>query len=345
MSERKEHAGEAVTLALYDRLRLTLLEDLGPGDAGDVTSRALVPAESRVRAVLQAKADGVLCGIHLLPLIFEMADEWLSPDAQTRKTQLHEAGEALKAGRSDAGKVAELAARSEASGFRVKSLCKDGARVARGMAVAELEGSSRAMLLGERTALNLVCHLSGVATQTARYVAQCAGTKARIVDTRKTTPLWRDLEKYAVTCGGGLNHRRGLYDMVLIKDNHLALWGARDPAQAVAVAQARYPHLPVEIEVTDLPTLARVCKHSAPAYVLLDNFSPERIREAVAWCDDFYRSRENRPLLEASGGITLETVSAYAHAGVDRISVGALTHSAPVLDFSLELENSPQAPS
>ncbi|MCZ7644897.1 MAG: carboxylating nicotinate-nucleotide diphosphorylase [Planctomycetota bacterium] len=323
---------------LFERLRMSLLEDFGASQEGDVTSRALVPSDRRVEGYIVAKEDGVICGVNVLGLIFQMAEELISPAAQDRAALLHEAGNAARAGAAPLTRVSELAEKVQREGFQVKVLHKDGARVGAGTHLAELEGNARAMLFGERTALNILCHLSGVATQTARYVACCAGTKAQVVDTRKTTPLWRDLEKYAVTCGGGVNHRRGLYDMVLIKDNHLALWGTRDPAQAVIAAQARFPDLKVEIEVTELATLARVCKHSRPDYVLLDNFDPQRVREAVTWCDAYYKDRAGRPQLEASGGITLETLSAYANAGVDRISVGALTHSVKTLDLSLEIK-------
>ena len=324
-------------LSLYDRVRMALLEDHGPGGEGDVTSRALIPPGLAARGIIQAKAPGVLCGVNLLALIFQLAEELIDPRAQDRVEAQREAEEAAKAGRLPWQEAEERVVRSQADGIQIKVLKKDGARLTPGEAVAELSGHAPALLFGERTALNLLCHLSGIATLTARCVERCAGTRAKVVDTRKTTPLWRDLEKYAVKCGGGENHRRGLYDMALIKDNHLALWGSRDPAEAVRVVRARYPQLPVEIEVQDLAGLAKVCRGGAPGYVLLDNFDFERLRQAVTWCDEFYKNRPGRPLLEASGGVTFEGLGALAQTGVDRISMGALTHSAPALDLSLEL--------
>jgi nicotinate-nucleotide pyrophosphorylase (carboxylating) len=237
--------------------------------------------------------------------------------------------------------VMALHDKNERQGVSVSVLIKDGSRVKKGDVIATLSGDARTLLAGERLALNLLSHLSGVATQTAQYVAKVAHTKAKILDTRKTTPLWRDLEKYAVKCGGGENHRRGLYDMILIKDNHLALWGAHDPAGAVNAARARYPQTPIEVEVTDLAGLQHVCGHSQPQMVLLDNFQLNDLRAAVLWCDKFFAEEKKnspRPLLEASGGITLSTLAAIGETGVDRISAGALTHSVGALDISLELK-------
>ncbi|HEY3320311.1 MAG TPA: carboxylating nicotinate-nucleotide diphosphorylase [Planctomycetota bacterium] len=299
-------------VALDERLRAAMREDLG--ERGDVTSQALVPIDKLCKGEFLTKADGVLCGVNLLLPIFEIADEL----AGNRK-----------------------------SAVSVTLRKHDGAKIRKGDVVATVKGSARTLLAGERTALNLLCHLSGVASQTAVYAQKIAHTKARIIDTRKTTPLWRDLEKYAVTCGGGTNHRFGLHDMVLIKDNHLALWGASDPAGAVNAARKTFPKLAIEVEVVDLAGLQHVCRNSSPEMILLDNFSVALLREAVAWCRDYFRSSKKnarakknhpRPLLEASGGITLETVAAIAETGVDRISSGALTHSVRALDLSLELK-------
>jgi len=323
-------------LPLFDRLRMALIEDHGPGE-GDVTSKALVSPEQTSHGLVLVKADGVLCGVNLLPLIFQMAEELVSTAAQDRAGELRGAADAALAGAEGWQRVEDLVAKTGHADFQVKALKKDGARVQKGDVAAELRGNARAMLLGERTALNLLCHLSGVATQTARFSELCAGTRAKVVDTRKTTPLWRDLEKYAVKCGGGINHRHGLYDMVLIKDNHLALWGTRNPAEAVQTAQARWPKLPVMVEVTGLAALAKVCRGSAPQYILLDNFDMEALRRAVQWCDEFYKVRPCRPLLEASGGVNAQTVRAVAESGVDRISVGGLTHSVHALDLSLDI--------
>jgi len=340
LADNATSAAPLEALPLFDRIRATLLEDHGPVGldmAGDVTSRALVPPERICKGYIQAKADGVLCGVNLLPLIFEQAEELVCAQAQNRAADLAEAEEKARAGKMAWPEFETLAQSARDAAFKVKILRKDGDKVTKGDRVAELEGGAQVMLFGERTALNLICHLSGISTQTSRFVLAVAGTKARIVDTRKTLPLWRDLEKYAVKCGGGENHRRGLYDMVLIKDNHLALWGNDDPAGAVSAAKSRFPKLPVMVEIVDLPGLARVCRAGAPEYVLLDNFTPARMKEAVQWCEEFYKTRPGRPLLEASGGITLETVRAFAETGVDRISVGALTHSVRALDLSLEI--------
>jgi len=188
--------------------------------------------------------------------------------------------------------------------------------------------------------LNILQRLSGIATLTARYVAEVAGTGARIYDTRKTTPGWRKLEKYAVRCGGGSNHRMGLCDAVLIKDNHLALMprsGGDEPpvVHAVRRARAAEPELLLVVEVEDLGQLGEVLAARSDV-VMVDNMTPDQVRDAAR----LVRERcgeENRPLLEASGGITLANVAQYAAAGADRIAVGALTHSAPALDISLEI--------
>jgi nicotinate-nucleotide pyrophosphorylase (carboxylating) len=294
--------------ALSERIKMALLEDLAPN--GDVTSQALVPAEKTASAEFLVKADGVLCGVELLEPIFQMAAQLALPQATTHNVQF----------------CASLT---------------DGSRVTRGDVVARVHGPAQALLIGERLALNLVCRLSGIATQTAHFVAKVAHTKAKILDTRKTTPLWRDLEKYAVKCGGGMNHRLNLSDMVLIKDNHLELWETRDPAGAVNAARAKFPTLPIEVEVVDMAGLQQVLRMSAPNFILLDNFTVEQLRAAVRWCDDFFaheKKNQARPLLEASGGVLLETLTAIAETGVDRISVGALTHSVRALDLSLELK-------
>ncbi|HYG77000.1 MAG TPA: carboxylating nicotinate-nucleotide diphosphorylase [Planctomycetota bacterium] len=323
-------------LSLFDRLRAALLEDLGP--VGDVTSQALVPEGKQGRGTFLIKADGILCGVKLLPLLFQMTEQVVSQHAAGRAWDLHDAQELAKAGKADWNEVMALSERLEKQGVRVAVSGKDGQAVKKGDVVATVEGDARALLAGERTALNLLSHLSGIATQTAQYASRIAHTKAKILDTRKTMPLWRDLTKYAVKCGGGENHRRALYDMILIKDNHLALWGAHDPAGAVNAARAKFPQLEIEVEVTDLSGLQHVCTNSKPQMILLDNFPLAQLKEAVAWCENFFaQKKEQRPLLEASGGITLETVAAIAEAGVDRISVGALTHSVKALDISLEL--------
>jgi nicotinate-nucleotide pyrophosphorylase (carboxylating) len=198
----------------------------------------------------------------------------------------------------------------------------------------------RAILTAERTALNFLQHLSGIATLTRRYVDAVAGLNCQILDTRKTLPGWRLLEKYAVHCGGGRNHRMGLFDGILIKDNHLAALRSADCglriADLIRQARGRAPGLPVELEVDNLDLLdvALACR---PDIILLDNMSVAQMREAVARRNAVIKQSE-RVLLEASGGVTLQTVRAIAETGVDRISVGALTHSAPALDIALDYE-------
>jgi len=215
---------------------------------------------------------------------------------------------------------------------RLEQLVPEGGEFDAGETLAVAEGPVRALLQGERVALNFVQRLSATATMTRRYVDAVAGTKAQILDTRKTTPGLRDLEKYAVRCGGGTNHRRDLAAMAMIKDNHreaLAREG-RSLADGVAAIRARRPGIEVEVEVDSLDEIDAALK-GRPEWILLDNMPPAEMAEAV-------RRVAGRAKLEASGGITLETVRAAAESGVDAISIGALTHSAVALDISLELE-------
>ncbi len=225
--------------------------------------------------------------------------------------------------------AAIFAALGEASQFRTKR--PDGDRVAAGTVVASVGGPLRAILQAERSALNILQRLSGIATVTAAYVDRIRGTKAVILDTRKTTPLLRDLEKYAVRCGGGVNHRRDLASMAMLKDNHLAAVAKRGStiAEAVESVRRRTPGVEVEIEIDSLSQLADALV-AAPEWILLDNMAPADMRRAVEMTG-------NKAKLEASGGITLDTVRAAAETGVDAISVGALTHSAPALDIGLDV--------
>lgn len=266
---------------------LALAEDIG---TGDVTTLATVPAETRARGAMIAKAEGVISGLAAAAAVFHRVDPSIS----------------------------------------VVLRVTDGAAVRPKTVIAEVEGPARSILMAERVALNLVQRLSGVATLTARYVAAVAGTKARIVDTRKTTPGLRVLEKQAVRDGGGHNHRVGLSDGILIKDNHLAAIGGPDRiSRAIERARAFAPHtLKVEVEVTTLEEVQQALDAGADV-ILLDNMDLETMRRAVELV-------AGRALLEASGGITLATVRAVAETGVDLISVGALTHSAPALDISLD---------
>jgi nicotinate-nucleotide pyrophosphorylase (carboxylating) len=203
----------------------------------------------------------------------------------------------------------------------------DGTRVARGDVVMRVAGPVRGLLTAERTALNFACHLSGVATATAAWVDALAGTRTRVLDTRKTLPTYRTLQKYAVRCGGGLNHRFSLADMALVKDNHVLAAGGVLPAyQAV---RARYPDVPVEVEVTDLDQLRQLLEAGCTR-ILLDNMSDEVMAEAV-------RITDGRAALEASGGLTFDRAREVAETGVDLISVGALTHSVKVFDIGMDL--------
>lgn len=261
---------------------------------GDATSHVLIPAERIGAAILVARQPGVLAGLPAAELTFNYVDPTLL----------------------------------------IERLRPDGSPIQPDDRLAVISGRARSILAGERTALNFVQRLSGIATQTRRYVDAVAGLDAQIFDTRKTTPGWRLLEKYAVRQGGGYNHRIGLYDGILIKDNHLAaLAGHNDPiTEAVRLAREKHgTNLPLEIEVDTLAQLDTALK-ARPDIVLLDNMPLADLREAVR------HRQEIAPavLLEASGGVTLETVRAIAETGVDRISVGALTHSAPALDIALD---------
>jgi nicotinate-nucleotide pyrophosphorylase (carboxylating) len=226
---------------------------------------------------------------------------------------------------------AAAAFRQRSAAVTIRLRAKDGQSVRRGAVLMEVAGPARAILSAERVALNFVQRLSGVATLTAAFVAQRRGTRAQILDTRKTTPGWRRFEKYAVKCGGGRNHRLGLHDLVLIKDNHLAaLREARPNAIAAAVnrARRRFPRLKVEVEADSLAQVKQAVAAGADV-ILLDNMAPEQLRRAVALV-------AGRAATEASGGVNLDTVRAIARTGVDFISVGALTHSAPAVDIGLD---------
>jgi nicotinate-nucleotide pyrophosphorylase (carboxylating) len=266
------------------------------GAAGDLTSQYVIPANQHGRAVFRSRAAGVIAGLPALNLVFAAIDIRLALQIKSEDSKLVEPGTRL----------------------------------------AMVSGPLRSLLAGERVALNFLQRLSGVATRTRDYVEAIKGYSCRILDTRKSTPGWRLLEKYAVRCGGGHNHRMGLYDAILIKDNHLAPFGAGPAAiqQAVRMAREKAGHsLPVIIEVERLDQLDAALT-SAPDVVLLDNMDVPTLRLAVN------RRQALGPgvLLEASGGVNLSTVRAIAATGVDRISVGELTHSAPALDIALDYE-------
>jgi nicotinate-nucleotide pyrophosphorylase (carboxylating) len=262
-----------------------LSEDLGA--QGDITSDACIPQTSESKAMLVARAPGVIAGMDVVAYVFEALDPSVS----------------------------------------LERLVSDGERVHAGSSIARIAGHSRTILTGERTALNLLGRMSGVATATAELVAAVSGTGAKISDTRKTMPGLRALDKYAVRVGGGMNHRFGLYDAALIKDNHLVAAGSIPAAVAVVRAKVN-PGVMIEVEVESLEQLAEVLETDADR-VLLDNMGPEMLTRAVEMV-------AGRMTTEASGGVTLENVRQLAETGVDIISVGWITHSAPQLDVALD---------
>ncbi len=229
---------------------------------------------------------------------------------------------------------AEAAFRQLSAAIKIKRLARDGQSARKGARLLKISGPARAILTAERVALNFVQRLSGVATLTARFVAAVRGTDAQILDTRKTTPGWRCFEKYAVACGGGRNHRIGLYDLVLIKDNHLAALRDTKPnaiAAAVSRARRKFPKLKVEVEADTLEQVRQAVASRAD-FILLDNMTTSQLKQAV-------KIVAGRAQTEASGGVNLKTVRAIAQTGVDFISVGALTHSASAVDIGLDFED------
>lgn len=260
------------------------------GLAGDITSAAVIPADHHSVVVMAAREPGIIAGLDAAELAFRLVDPAIV----------------------------------------MKRHVKDGAAVAPGDIIATIEGPSRGLLTGERTALNFLSHLSGIASVTARIVAAIAGTETSVACTRKTTPGLRALEKYAVRAGGGMNHRFALYDAVLIKDNHIAVAGG--VREAIGRARQGVGHLvKIEVEVDTLTQLREAMDEGVDA-VLLDNMTPEQLREAVGIV-------AGRAITEASGRIDPQTAAAIAASGVDLISVGWLTHSAPVLDIGLDFQS------
>jgi nicotinate-nucleotide pyrophosphorylase (carboxylating) len=260
---------------------------------GDATTVAIIPAEANAVAFMRARETIVVAGLQF----------------------------------------AEAAFRKLSPSVTIKWHSRDGKSEPAGSTLLEVSGPARALLSAERTALNFVQRLSGIATLTASYVREVMKTAVQVLDTRKTTPGWRQLEKYAVKCGGGVNHRMGLYDLIMIKDNHLAaLREAPEGAIAAAVAKARaaHPHLRVEVEADTIEQVQQAVAAGADI-ILLDNMPPAQLREAVKLVNQ-------RCETEASGGVTLATIRAIAETGVDYISVGALTHSARSVDIGLDFE-------
>jgi len=259
--------------------------------SGDATTLATVPGNLRATALLRAREPLKVAGIEFAETAFRLLSRRIT----------------------------------------VRNFLPDSRQAEAGQTVLKIAGPARAILMAERVALNYLQRLSGVATATAAFVAAVAGTNARILDTRKTTPGWRRFEKYAVTCGGGKNHRAGLFDMILIKDNHLAvLRGQKPNAIAAAVTRARqsFPRLKIEVEADTLEQVAEAVAAGADV-VLLDNMNLKQLRTAV-------KLSAGRVLTEASGGVNLKTVRAIANTGVDFISVGAITHSSPAVDLGLD---------
>lgn len=261
------------------------------GERGDITTRALYNPGRIIHAEMLVKQDGVICGLELVEQVFHE----VHPDVT------------------------------------VERLAEDAQQVAAGAIICRIAGRADALITAERTALNFIGRLSGMATLTRLFVDRVAGTSAKILDTRKTTPGWRRLEKYAVACGGGVNHRMGLYDLFLIKDNHIAAAGGIAPAVAGCREYMRRNRFtaPIEVETKTLEELEQALALDVDR-IMLDNMSLELMRRCVQRVD-------HRIPLEASGGVSLETVRAIAQTGVDLISIGALTHSARVLDISLEV--------
>lgn len=262
---------------------------------GDVTAQFFIPAERQARAFVAVRKEGVISGVELAAKVFREVDPEL----------------------------------------KVEVLVPDASRVSAGALLIRIEGTARSILTAERTALNFLQHLSGIASLTAAYVEIVRGTTAEILDTRKTTPGYRFLEKKAVADGGGTNHRHGLYDRAMVKDNHLVAEGGLAAIQAAIDAlKLSQPEVAVELEADTLDQVADFLQLRGVGHLLLDNMSLEELRQAVA-----LRGARALPMLEASGGVTLASLRDIAETGVDFISVGALTHSAPALDIGLDFEN------
>jgi nicotinate-nucleotide pyrophosphorylase (carboxylating) len=275
-------------------VRTALEEDLGPQGV-DVTTDATIPADLVSTAHLVARADGVLAGTPAVALVFE-----------------------------------EVARRLGADPLEVDCPHQDGDLVGAGDVVAVLRGSTRVLLVGERTMLNIVCRMSGVASHTWDWAQRLQGTGATVLDTRKTTPGLRALEKYAVRAGGGTNKRMGLFDVAMIKDNHKLAAGSL--SKAYAAVRATHPDVPVQVEVTTVAEAVEAVDAGA-RFLLCDNMTPALLRETV----EAVRATGEHVELEATGGLTLGEAREYAETGVDYLSVGGLTHSSPILDLALDL--------
>lgn len=262
--------------------------------SGDATTLATIPANAKSFAHMNARENLVIAGIEF----------------------------------------AEIAFRELSPKIKIEKIARDGQKISAGKTLLKISGSTRAILSAERVALNFVQRLSGIATLTSQFVEVVRGTNAKILDTRKTTPGWRRFEKYAVACGGGKNHRLGLFDMILIKDNHLAALQNEKPnaiAASISRARGKFPKLKIEVEADTLQQVEQAVNARAD-FILLDNMDLKQLRQAV-------KVVNGRAKTEASGGVNLKTVRAIAQTGVDFISVGALTHSARAVDIGLDFEN------
>lgn len=292
------------TNAAVDLIEMAFEEDFS--EAGDLTSQALLSLEDIAEVWIVARENGILSGIPIAEIIFQELNLHLNIDESISEVQ-------------------------------IESHKSDGDPLEPGTHIATVKGPLPLLLSGERTALNFLTHLSGVASLTNLFVDKVQGTKAEILDTRKTHPGYRLLEKYAVRCGGGTNHRMGLYDAMMIKDNHIAAWSRFNDIEnpsleaALKVAREKYPDVPLEIEVDNLEQLKDALK-GKPDFVLLDNMTTDQLTEAVSIRNEMAKD----VLLEASGGVNLDTVAAIAQTGVERISVGAITHSARGLDIGFD---------
>lgn len=271
-----------------------LREDLGP-DGLDVTTLATLPADQERVAEIVARAPGVVAGVPAIALVFDAVAQLIGSPAP-----------------------------------RVDVVAQDGTRIERGDVIARVSGRTQVILIGERTLLNILCRLSGVATHTRRWADALEGTSTRVLDTRKTTPGMRWLEKYAVRCGGGTNKRLGLYDVAMIKDNHKLAAGS--VSAAYSLVRERFPDVAVEVEVTT-PAEAQEAYDAGARFIMCDNMSVEVLRETVA----LLRSAGEPVEIEATGGLTLDVVGDFAATGVDYVSVGGLTHSSPIVDLALDL--------
>jgi nicotinate-nucleotide pyrophosphorylase (carboxylating) len=300
----QEHTNSAVSVAQtfstadVDRvIETALLEDIGP-DHVDVTTLATIPAEQSVSAVVVARAPGVVAGLPVIERVLDAVADQVGSGA-----------------------------------VEVNVVAAEGDRVTKGTVLAELQGPARTVLIAERTLLNILSRLSGVASHTRRWADELEGTKALVLDTRKTTPGLRALEKYAVRAGGGTNKRMGLYDVAMIKDNHKRAAGGLSAAWTAV--RTAYPEVDIQVEVTTTAEALEAVEAGA-RFIMCDNMSPALLRETI----EALAATGEQVEVEATGGLTLEVAREYAETGVDYLSVGGLTHSSPILDIALDLDES-----